>query len=130
MREVEEECGLVRSGVRFRQEKRLRNEERPGAPGIRRYERISQGTKRPYNEEGNDQDTPKSKEGPTQSNNVPTPLCTTPHSGRNTRSSQDFPVCHHQKNSSRLANVGRRTRMEDDDVKMPLFHGYGTEYHE
>ena len=127
MREVEEECVLMQSGVRFWQEKKQRIEESLGLIGTRNYERISQGTKRPYNDEGDDQAMPKPEEGPTQSNNVPTPLCTAPHSGRNTRSSQDFLVCHQHNNSSGSTNTGRRTRMVEDDVKLPLFHGNGIE---
>ena len=47
MREVEEECGILRSGVRFRQENRYMTEESPDATGTRRYKRISQGSKWP-----------------------------------------------------------------------------------
>ena len=54
MREVDEECGLRQSGVSFQQEKRQRNKESFGATETRNYERISQGTKRPYNDEGDD----------------------------------------------------------------------------
>ena len=45
VREAEEECGLLQSGVRFWQEKRQRTEESPAATKIRNYERRSQGTK-------------------------------------------------------------------------------------
>ena len=45
MREVEEECGLLQSGVRFQKEKRKRTEENPIVTGTRSYERISQGNK-------------------------------------------------------------------------------------
>ena len=54
VREVVKECGLLRSGVRFRQEKRQRTEESPAATGTRNYERRSQGTKQPYNDEGDE----------------------------------------------------------------------------
>ena len=71
---------------------------------------------------------PKSEEGRTQSNNVPTPLCPMPHSKRNTKSSQDYLMCHNKSNSSGSTNIGRRPRMLCDDVKLPLFHGNRTEY--
>ena len=88
VREFEEECGLLGSRVRFRQEKRWRTKESPGATRARNYEKGPQGTKQPYNNEGNDQAMPKSMEVPTQSNNVPTHPYTMPNSaGRNTSSS-------------------------------------------
>ena len=126
VREVEEECDLLRSGVRFLQEKRQRIEESPSATVTRNCKRRLQGTKRPYIVEGDDQSLPDSKEGPTQSNNVPTNPCIAPNSGRSTRSSQYFLVCHHQSNSSRLTSTGRRPKMVGDDVKLPLFHGNET----
>ena len=94
--------------------------------GTRRYERILQGEKRPYNDEGYDQDTIETKERPTQTNNVPTPLCTAPHSGINTSSTPNFLTCHQHSNSIGLVNIGRRPRMVGDDVKLPLFHGNKT----
>ena len=100
MREVEEEFGLLRSGVRFQQEKRKRNKKSPSGTEIRNYERRSPRTKRPSRDKGDDHVMLEYEEGPTQSNNVPTLSCTTPHSGRNTRSSQDCPMCHHHNNTS------------------------------
>ena len=47
----------------FRQEKRKKTEESLGVTGIRNCERISQGTRRPYNDEGDDQARPEPKEG-------------------------------------------------------------------
>ena len=64
VREVEEECGLLRSGVRFRQEKRQQTEESPSATKIINY-KIKQGTKRPYKNEEEDQATPESEDEPT-----------------------------------------------------------------
>ena len=65
VREVEEECGILRSGVRLRQEKRKRTEESPGATEKRNHKRTTQGTMRPYNGEGDNQAMPKLEEGPT-----------------------------------------------------------------
>ena len=51
MREVEEECGILQSGVRFQQGKRQRTKESPGENGTRNCERKPKGTKRPYTDE-------------------------------------------------------------------------------
>ena len=90
-------------------------------------ERISHGTKRTYNDKGDDQAMPDPDEGPTQTNNVPTASCTVRHLERNTRSYQDLPMCHHRSNSSGSVNTRRRPRMASDDVKLPLSHGNRTE---
>ena len=75
-RQVEEECDLLRSGVRFWPEKMQRTEESPAAIEIRSYERISLGTKKPYSDEGYDHAILDTEEIQTQCNNVPTPPCT------------------------------------------------------
>ena len=103
-------------------------EESPGTTETRKCEKRPQGTKQLFNDEGDDQAMPEPEEGPTQSNNVPTPPYTTPHSGgRNMRSSQVCSVCHHSTNSSGSANTGRRPRMAGVDMKLPFFQGNGTE---
>ena len=129
VRETVEECGRMRSGVRFHQEKRRRNEESFGVTGMKNYEKGPQGTKRPYNDEGDDQATPEPKGGPTQSYNIPTTLCIVSNLGvRNASSSQGFPACQHNGNSSGSTTTRRRHRMAGDDVKIPLFQGNGTKY--
>ena len=78
---------------------------------------MSQRTKRPYRDEGDEQAMPKPEEGPTQRNNVPTPLCTAPSSGgRNINSSQVFHVCQHGINSDKSKNTKRMHKMASDDV--------------
>ena len=54
VREAEEGCGLLRSGLRFLQEKRQRTRESHVATKTRGYEIRSQGMKRPYNDEGDE----------------------------------------------------------------------------
>ena len=54
VREVEEECGLLQGGVRFRQEKTQRTKESHVATETRSYETRSQGTKQPYSDKRDD----------------------------------------------------------------------------
>ena len=103
MREAEEGSSLTRGGERFRKEKRQR-------------------TKQPNNDEGDSQDTPKPEEWLTQNNNIPIPLCTVPHSGRNTSLTPTYLTCQQQYSSSRSDIVGRRPTMVGDNVNLPLFH--------
>ena len=55
MREAEEEISCTRGGARFRQEKRHRIGECPAAIGIQNREGQPHKTKRPYNNEEDDQ---------------------------------------------------------------------------
>ena len=94
---------------------------------IENDEKGTKGTKRPYNDEGNDHAIPKHEKGPTQSYNIPTTLCTMPNLGeRNMSSSQGCPVCQHNGKNSESTSTGRRPRMVGGDVKLPLYQGNGT----
>ena len=92
MSEVEEESGLTRGGERFRQEKRKRIGEGLVAIETQDHEGIPHGTKRPYSDNEENQDTLDLEEISTPGSNIPTPTCTTPHSGINTSLTLTCPV--------------------------------------
>ena len=84
VREAEEGSGCTRGEARFQLEKRQRTREGPAAIETQDREGQPHKTKRPYSDEEDDQAqaTPITTIRSNPDNNVPTPLCTTPNSGK------------------------------------------------
>ena len=124
---AEEGSGCIRGGARFQLEKRQRIGEGLGV--IKTQDRKGQPHRmnRPYSEDEDNQAQAVARMTIRSNprNNVHMPPRTTPNSRKTPSPTSTCPTSQKQ-SSSRSTYVGRWPRMAGDDMKLPLFHGNGT----